>query len=294
MSQTRNHHYVSQFYLRGFTKNGGTKENLCVYDKFQNKHFKSNPRNIASQRDFNRISHKENPNIIEDELAKVEGELSISFKEIIANKTYPSEKQFNHIINFITLVALRNPKKRSFFDDFYKQIADKFSMMTMASEEIYLDQCRQAGIKEKDIIPYEKQKEFVEDKSRYTVEVNQEVHIQSELQNLDHLNDLLLQRNWYLVVSNENIGAFITSDYPVSLISLVDRGPYGVGFGLQATEVVFPISKYLAFIGVFEEYDSVNKTIMATKELVESINIRTFEFANKQVYSMKRVRLTNE
>lgn len=294
MSKTRNHHYISQFYLRGFTKSGGTKENLSVYDKSQNKHFKSSPRNVASQRDFNRITHDTNPNIIEDELAKVEGSLSISFKQLIEHKSYPNEEQLNHIINFVTLIALRNPKTRNLFDDFYRQIVDKFTMMTMASEEIYLDQCRQAGIKDEDIIPYETQKAFTEDKSRYTLEINQEVHIQSELQALDHLNEILLQRNWYLVVSNEEIGNFITSDYPVSLISLVDRGPYGVGFGLTKTEVVFPISKHLAFIGVFEEYDSLNKTILATKELVESINIRTFEFANKQVYSIKQVKIKND
>lgn len=289
MSKTRNHHYLSQFYLRGFTKSGGTKENLCVYDKSQNKYFKSSPRNIASQRDFNRISHPENPNVIEDELAKVEGVLSVSFREIIEKKNYPNEKQFNHVVNFITLAALRNPKMRNLFDDFYKKIADKLMMLTMASEERYLSQCLQAGIKEEDMIPYDKQKAFVEDKSRYTLEINQEVHITSELQILDNLNDILLERHWYLIVTNEEVGEFITSDYPVSLISLVDTGPYGVGFGLKKTEVVFPISKHLVFIGVFEEYENVDKTIFATKKLVESINARTFQFANQQVYSTRKL-----
>lgn len=293
MSKTRNHHYISQFYLKGFTKSSEEKGNLCVYDKFQNKHFKSNPRNIASKRDFNKVTHDENPNIIEDELAKVEGALSISFREVIRNNSYPNEKQLNHIINFITLTALRNPKMRVLFDNFYKDIANKLMMMTMASEEIYLDQCRQSGIKEKDIIPYNKQKEFIEDKSRYTLEINQETHIKNELETLDSLNELLLKRNWYIVISSEKSGEFITSDYPVSLISLIDRGTFGVGFGLEKTEVVFPISKYLAFIGVFEEYNNINKTIIATEELVESINIRTFEFANKQIYSLKKISIKN-
>lgn len=182
---------------------------------------------------------------------------------------------------------------RDLFDNFYKDIANKLMMMTMASEEIYLDQCRQAGIKEEDIIPYDKQKEFIEDKSRYTLEINQETHIKNELETLDSLNELLLKRNWYLVISSEINGEFITSDYPVSLISLIDRGAYGVGFGLEKTEVVFPISKYLAFIGVFEEYNNINKTIIATEELVESINIRTFEFANKQIYSLKQISIKN-
>jgi hypothetical protein len=45
MSNPRNHHYISQFYLKGFSKNGGTKAKLFVYDKEQQKYFQSNPRN---------------------------------------------------------------------------------------------------------------------------------------------------------------------------------------------------------------------------------------------------------
>ena len=42
MSNTRNHHYVSQFYLKGFSKNGRTKAKLFVYDKEQQKYFQNN------------------------------------------------------------------------------------------------------------------------------------------------------------------------------------------------------------------------------------------------------------
>jgi hypothetical protein len=58
MPHSRNHHYVSQFYLKGFSKNGGAKAKLFVYDKEQIKYFQSSPRGVASKRDFNRISVK--------------------------------------------------------------------------------------------------------------------------------------------------------------------------------------------------------------------------------------------
>jgi len=165
---------------------------------------------------------------------------------------------------------------RSIFDNLYKDITDKITMMTMETEERYISSCIQAGISENDIIPYEEQKAFVFDNSRYEIEINQEVHIKSELENIGYLVDILYQRNWYLIVSNETIGEFITSDHPVSLISLVRLPPlYGVGYGMKKTEVCFPISKYLAF--------------KATTRLVEDINIRTYEFARKQVFSTKKL-----
>jgi len=290
MSEPRNHHYISQFYLKGFSKNEGTKAKLFVYDKEQNKYFQSNPKNIATKRDFNRISTKGKEYFIEEHQSQMEAKIAIAFKNIIESNQYPKEKDLSYILTFMSLISLRNPKTRAIFDKLYCDISDKFMSMTMASEERYIDQCLQVGIKKEDIIPYEEQKKFIEDKSRYELSINQEVHIKAEHENIDYLSELLHKRYWYLVISNETMGEFITSDYPVSLVSLVEIPKiYGVGFGIQKTEVCFPISKYLVLIGVFEEYDNVDKTIIATKDLVETINERTYAFANKQVYSTKKL-----
>jgi len=290
MSEPRNHHYISQFYLKGFIKNGEVKAKLFVYDKEQNKYFQSNPKNIATKRDFNRIATKGKENFIEEHQSQMESKIAIAFKNTIESSQYPKEEDLSYILTFISLISLRNPKIRAIFDKLYCDISDKFMSMTMDSEERYIDQCLQAGIKKEDIIPYKKQKEFIEDKRRYELSINQEVHIKAEHENVDYLSELLHNRYWYLVVSNESIGEFITSDYPVSLISLVEMPKiYGIGFGMKKTEVCFPMSKYLALIGVFEEYNDIGRTIFATKDLVETINTRTYAFAYKQVYSTKKI-----
>jgi hypothetical protein len=289
------HHFISQFYLRNFTLNGEEKETLFCYDKTKNNYFPSNPKDICFIKNFNTISVPGKEYIIETDQSIIESKLATSFRQVIETKKYPNDEQLNHILNFIALITLRNPKMRAILDKLITDIADKFTSMTMASEEIYKDQCLQAGIKEEDILPYEKQKEFTEDKSRYTLDVNQEVHVKNEAETIGDLVETLNQRNWYLVVSDETIGEFITSDYPVSIISLVELPAMcGVGFGMIKTEVSFPISKHLAIIGVFEEYDNVNKTIIATEDLVKTINIRTYEFSTKQVYSTKKLNFDNK
>jgi hypothetical protein len=294
MSNPIKHHYISKFYLKNFTKSGASKQTLYAYDKVKKKYFKSNPKDICHIRNFNKISFPGKEYIVETEQAKMESIIAISFKKVIESNAYPDEEQLTHILSFISLISLRHPRMRGIFDKFYEQITDKISMMTMATEERYVSSCIQAGIAENDIIPYEKQKEFVLDKSRYKIEINQEVHIKSEQENMEHILDILYQRNWYLIISDEAIGEFITSDHPVSLISLVKLPPlYGVGYGMKKTEVCFPISKYLAFIGVFEDYDNTNKTIKATKELVKDINMRTYNFAMKQVFSTKKINYDN-
>jgi len=288
MSKPIKHHYVSKFYLKNFTKSGGSKEKLFAYDKSKNHYFQSNPKDICFIKNFNTISYPGKEYILEHELAKIESDISTSFNNVIGKFAYPNEEQLDHILTFMTLTALRNPKMRTLFDDFYRQIIDRMMMLTYATEERYLDQCKQAGIKEEDILPYEKQKAFVMDKSRYTIDINHEVHIENELKTVEMLIELLHNRKWHLIVSNDLHGKFITSDYPVSLTSQIDRGPYGVGFGLPQTEVTFPISKSLALIGTFEDLNP-QKIIFATPALVNELNLRTFNAANKQVFSTSKI-----
>ena len=91
-------------------------------------------------------------------------------------------------------------------------------------------------------------------------------------------------------MSGSGLAEYLPSDYPTSLISLVKPSKiHGVGFGLKKTEVAFPVSKYLALIGVFEKYNNINKITPATKKLVKAINTRTYMFSNKQVYSTKKI-----
>jgi len=52
---SRHHHYLSQFYLKGFTDGRSKKSKLTVIDAVTRKKFESNPRNVGGVRDFNRI-----------------------------------------------------------------------------------------------------------------------------------------------------------------------------------------------------------------------------------------------
>ena len=137
MAETRNHHFISQFYLRGFTKSGGSKEKLYVFDKIQNKFFIASPRNIGSKRDFNRISFEGKENYLEEELSKMEHSISLSFKKIITTKKYPNQEDLANIVQFIGLVALRNPKMRNIYNGFHIDVLEKMASLIVSSEDIY-------------------------------------------------------------------------------------------------------------------------------------------------------------
>jgi Protein of unknown function (DUF4238) len=70
----RNHHFVSQGYLAGFTENGTRDGRLIVSDLVSCSLFQTKPRNVAAKRDFNRIDAEgQDPDVLERALGEFEG-----------------------------------------------------------------------------------------------------------------------------------------------------------------------------------------------------------------------------
>jgi hypothetical protein len=69
----RNHHWVPQCYLKGFSKGWSKNSQLHVVDAVAQRQFMTLPRNVASAQDFNRIDIEGvAPDHIETSLAKFE------------------------------------------------------------------------------------------------------------------------------------------------------------------------------------------------------------------------------
>lgn len=56
---SRRHHYISQFYLKGFAKLGSKNPPITVINLKEKKYFKTTAKNIASIRDFNLLGTKQ-------------------------------------------------------------------------------------------------------------------------------------------------------------------------------------------------------------------------------------------
>ena len=110
-------------------------------------------------------------------------------------------------------------------------------------------------------------------------------HVEQELGLVNTILPVLGERHWILVRAPTNMSGFITSDHPVVLqwSEQKDRGFFGSpGFGLQGTEVIFPVSNELAMVGVF---DGSADVIDATPEVVAMINGTIIGNSNRQVYA---------
>lgn len=287
----RHHHYLSQFYLKGFSKAVSKKSKLTVVDFKLRKIFETTPRNVGGVRDFNRVEVAQlEPDYIETSLSSFESLASKAIKEIQENLLLSNENR-NIILNLIALYAVRSPQKREQFRESQEQISDRILDLLLATKNSWnqvVEKMKAAGESLDESVSYEDLKDFYKRKA-YKIVVPTEEHLILEMVGMDTVLKLLNQRNWLIYYLEDDSETFITSDNPTilswnrpeNLPPLYRDSP---GFGLKDTRVFFPLTRKLFLVGEFGGHSGF---IKANQELVSILNSMVIIFAHKQIYSPK-------
>lgn len=278
MSKPRKHHYLSQSYLKRFSKNGSKKSQLIVVDLVERRYFKSKPDGIGCKRDFNRIdSDNLPPDYLENNiLSKFEGYVSRSIDEVENTRNFEGKNK-NIILRAISAFAIRNPWRRAHWSSVMENIYKR-----LIGEMIHRDIFIKNGMSKEDSI---KLKDLHE-KDGYTVNTPREQHISLELKSLDTVLSCLVDRKWKLFISHDD-DFFISSDNPVMLDYFdPDKIPpmhrNSPGFCLLNTFVIFPLTRNLLLLGSFEGSDGCD---ILKKEDVAFFNSITIHKAVKQIFA---------
>jgi hypothetical protein len=97
-STARRHHYLPQVYLAGFTDTGTKDGQFHVLDIHSGTCFRTSPKNVAAERDFNRVDFEgKPPDVIEQELSPFEERAGQAIRKVNRTNTYPSDEDFNWI-----------------------------------------------------------------------------------------------------------------------------------------------------------------------------------------------------
>ena len=155
MRDARAHHYVPQCYLNNFTVSG----KILAVDLQSGKDFRTNPKNVAQERDFDKIEADEfAPDYLEKQYGKFESELAPILKALRTSEKC-SKAEFDYILNLIALLANRNPRHRNTFSEFQDNVAQQMLQLMTASPERWAGQvkrARQAGALDNiEDVPYE-------------------------------------------------------------------------------------------------------------------------------------------
>ncbi|MGZ7208509.1 MAG: DUF4238 domain-containing protein [Methanobacterium sp.] len=287
----RHHHYLSQCYLKGFTKGGSKKSKLTVVDFKEKKRFETIPRNVGGIRDFNRIDVKGfDQNVLEKSLSEFEGEAASALSNLEESLDFQGETK-SLILNLIALLAARSPQRREHWSGFQTKILENIMELSLADKERWESQIRQmkeSGKEVNDNLSYEDMKRF-HDSKEYDITFAREHHINMEFVVVEAILPYLDHRNWLLIKATDESGPFITTDNPVILTwNEPEKIPpfyrNSPGYGMRNTQVYFPVSRNIALVGEFEGRLGV---IDGTSELVAALNSKMLAFTYKQVYSSK-------
>jgi hypothetical protein len=287
----RRHHFLPQCYLRGFSRarKQGRTHQVVVFDR-DGKSFTSNILNIAVEHDFNRVEIDGHaPDVFEQIMAAFEGELAPALNRVLQAHNLRNAEDRAILLNFIGLIAIRNPRFRETFRDFNEQVINRVMNLVTADKERWdgqLKKMRESGHLKEDSshIPYEQMRDFVRNKD-YRIELNTGFHIASELQGFDAILPTLFNRKWVSLTPPRDSSGFITSDHPVCLMFSDPKmrgNVYGPGHGLTGTEIIFPIGRRLALVGAFELEEG---EIQLTEENVAGVNGALVAYAERQVYA---------
>lgn len=282
----RGHHFIPVFYLAGFTDSGKRKGKIWGLDKTTGKQWPTRPENIAKKRDAYRIDlDGVPPDAIEKALGDFEGKAAHAVRQIKSDLTLPKEDGYAILVNLVALMTARVPRMRSTIADFIDRVSKKIMAEQFASKERFealRERMRCDGINFPEETTYEDMQSLVEG-GEYTVDLDQNWHVQTFLENVDTLIKLLWPRKWSLFVVEDGQGDLICSDSPVTLTSDEPAPPIlGVGYGMANTEVVLPLTKKLALLARFEGEPCVQKI---DRTMVARLNTRTLLYADRFLYT---------
>ena len=286
---TRNHHYISQFYLKGFLDPSRSKEQVCVIDKIKKQSFFTNPRNVGSERDFNRIDIPGKPiDAVEKSLSDIEGEVARVLKYVEDNATLPKGTDMDTLLYFVALLYGHNPQFRDNLSNSETTLIKQMLRACLSNPESYESWAQQERDAGREVPEYEEAKRFAEEEN-FDIRYGHGHHLRYELQSVDKILSLLRHRQWSLFISAKGASDFVCSDRPVALVTIGDppqnpNHPYnigGPGLAQSNTELTMSLNRRMALFGAFNIPSCVRT---ADEKMVADFNANTIHFATKQIY----------
>jgi hypothetical protein len=134
----RNHHFLPQSYLAGFTDTGKKDGRFFVQDIKAARSYSTSPRNVAAERDFNRVSIPNMPpDIIEGALSGPEGIFANSLKNIRGVASFPTDEDRNALMNLMALIAGNSPKTRKTVHGTQEKIFQQYSAAILSDKHLF-------------------------------------------------------------------------------------------------------------------------------------------------------------
>ncbi len=294
MARTKKHHYLPQFYLRGFATASNGDQIWRIEKSAEARSFLTSVRDSGAESDYHTINREDgepDSSTVEQELSKLET-LHSSVISKILRKEQISKIDRQHISAFLSLMRVRVPAFKRFVED--QNVAAVKAISKLMAKGKRLEE-----IVEKHKIPI---LEGVTGAAREATFEQMRTMINGDMFTIEIANSQLLSLMFTTAFESKVIGAIsrmrlrimdvpfgshlITCDQPVSLFQPIMGDIVSPGALIDpVTQLSMPLSRYcLAFLDWSNGPDEGGTL---TVEQVEEFNRRTAVMADSVIFSPK-------
>ncbi len=250
MGKTKRHHYVPQFYLKYFAVDkAGNAQGFWVYDKDGGEPRFQTPVNTAVESGLYTVEIPgEDPDMLEKDIfGKSENAAKPIIEKLQVGEATPTGYEREEMAGFLAIMYARVPRTVGLAREMGKaHVLERHKRLAQKPGELrrmYEGYCRASGKKEHR--PFEEIEKYLVDlEGHFDLEVDRGMALLQCLASGDVVSSILSRMNWCLCDAPAG-RFFVTSDAPLSVLTVVDGGRSAVpgsGLGLPGVEVVFPIS----------------------------------------------------
>jgi len=214
-------HYVPRFLLKNFTH--GKKPKIFVYDKWNDKCFQTNIKNVAVENGFYDVEFENHVLTLEPGLANLDTNSSIIINKLTRNKAVKNlnENEIVILAVFLAVQFVRTKEHRLRFSHIGKLFSEKL---------------KDFGVTDTEAEKLKNETNEIKKTKLYG------------LKSVIGANDFVphfLNKEWVLFETTRKFPFFI-SDNPITLHNQIDHGFYGnIGLAVKGIEIYLPISSTL-------------------------------------------------
>jgi hypothetical protein len=267
MPQPRKHHYLPQFYLRGFSFD---RRSLFQIEKATSIHYGCQIKDIAAVRDFHELDGVgiADPYALEKHLAKLEGEQATHLTDVLVDGIHDAMLRAN-LIQLLAVLRMRVPAVKSHIE---KSYASTVRATGKALERL--------GRLPKPPPGYEDALRV--DNLQFSTTNWKCLEVMFRMAANEKVLDILYRMRATLYRAPFGT-SFLTSDQPVALYHPnLAKSPYGVGPATPGIEISLPLSSR-ALLKLEHEGGS-DIECLATSEEVAEFNRRTIVMAQDYIF----------
>ncbi len=270
MSSPKRHHYLPQFYLKGFCRN----EYLWVYDRKTNQVRRQTPINTAVQTHYYSVENEdgEKNTEIESFLSQIEG-LTKPIIQKVSNKEEISLEDKEILSSFLGFLMNRVPDFEKSVNKMKEQVVKKVSDMVFSDEKhaksIMNRYEKGTGnkieISAKELVDFHKRGE-------YTIEIHRNESLRLMLDLSFKIANFFRQMDWIFFHAPQKT-SYVTTDNPLFIVppdDLDSNSFYGVGLITRGAKKVVALSQKVCLI--MYDHGEVNLHKDMNKEIVRRIN----------------------